>query len=124
MKKAALILMLLPFFAFRCEKDSGAHCFKGKVIRITCASYVIQVLSPDAIGDNQWKDSSFAGQNTYDNVFNVSNKCQIPDSYKVGDTIYFGLENPGRNDCVVCMMYDAPPKRQFKIKNISSTPCQ
>jgi hypothetical protein len=124
MKKVFFILILVPFFAFRCERQTGVHCYKGKVIRISCASYVIQVLSHDTIGQDQWKDSTTAGQAIYDNVFNVSNKCIIPDTYKPGDILYFDLENPGTSNCVVCMMYDAPPAVQFKVKNVSSTPCQ
>jgi hypothetical protein len=122
MNKAFLILLLLPFFSFRCEK-SEIHCFKGKVIRISCASYVIQLLTQDSLGEDQWKDSTSGGSTVYDNVFNVSNKCDIPDTYKVGDIIYFDLENPGTSNCIICMMYDAPPKIQFKIKKVSSTPC-
>jgi hypothetical protein len=123
-KKRLVLLLILPFCAFRCDKGSLDKCFKGKVVRISCASYVIQVLDNDSIGDDQWKDSAANGQNVYDNVFNVSNQCKIPGTYKPGDTIYFKLENPGRSDCVVCMMYDAPPKTQLKITNISSTPCE
>jgi hypothetical protein len=124
MKKAFLVLFFLPFFAFRCEKDTGIHCYKGKVIRVSCASYVIQVLNND-FGEDQWKDSTANSQTVYDNVFNVSNKCAIPDSYKTGDVFYFDIENPNhRDNCVVCMMYDAPPKMTLRIKNISSTPCQ
>jgi len=123
MKKAIYLLFLLPFFSFRCEKDSGVHCFKGKVIRITCASYVIQVVDQD-FGEDQWTDSMGGGQ-TYDNVFRVSNKCEIPATYKTGDSLYFDLNNPNyRDDCVVCAMYDAPPQSKFHIKNISSTPCK
>ena len=124
MKNAFLILMLMPFLGFRCEKDSGFHCYKGKVIRISCASYVIQVINNDSIGDDQWKDSTATGQNTYDNVFQVSNTCDVPNTYKTGDIFYFDLDNPGHSDCVICMMYDAPPKAKFRIKNISSTPCE
>jgi hypothetical protein len=124
MKKTFLILLLLPFLSFRCEKDKGIHCYKGKIIRISCASYVIQLLTQDSLGEDQWRDSTSAGLNVYDNVFNVSNKCDIPGNYKAGDIIYFDLENPGTSNCVICMMYDAPPKTQFKIKKISSTPCE
>jgi hypothetical protein len=124
MKNLILFLSLLPAFAFQCGKQSGNKCFKGKVVRISCASFVIQVLNNDSIGDDQWTDSTAGGQNTYDNVFHVANKCIIPDAYRTGDIIYFDLENPGSSDCIICMMYDAPPKTQFKIKNISSTPCE
>lgn len=124
MKKVFFIVSILAFFAFQCSKNNLNKCLKGKVIRISCASYVIQVLNNDSIGDDQWKDSMEGEQKTYDNVFNVSNKCKVPASYKPGDIIYFDLEKPETNDCIVCMMYDAPPKAQFQIKNISSSPCK
>src|SRR5688572_23011815 len=94
MKKLFLIVAFVPFLAFQCRKENNQNCFKGKVVRITCASYVIQVLNNDSMGDDGWKDSMEGEQNTYDNVFNVSNKCKIPESYEVGDTIYFQLEKP------------------------------
>ena len=124
MKKLFLIVVFVPFLAFQCKKDHNQKCFKGRVVRITCASYVIQVLNNDSVGDDGWKNSMQGEQNTYDNVFNVSNKCKIPESYKVGDTIYFELENPQPSDCVVCMMYDAPPKTQYQVRNIASTSCE
>lgn len=120
MKKTFLILALVSFFAFQCDKNHTTNCLKGKVIRISCASYVIQVLNNDSIGEDQWEGE----QGTYDNVFSVSNKCMIPASYKTGDIIYFEIDKPEQSDCIVCMMYDAPPKTQFKIKNISAEPCK
>jgi hypothetical protein len=124
MKKMIMLLMVLPLFAFKCDKASLNKCFKGKVVRISCASYVIEVLNDDSIGDDQWKDSSASRQNVYDNVFRASNPCAIPDVYKAGDILYFTLNKPEPNDCVVCMMYDAPPKTQLQIKNVSSAPCE
>jgi hypothetical protein len=124
MKKLFLIAALLPFFAFQCKKDGNQKCLQGKVIRITCASYVIQVLNNDTVGEDGWKDSMHGQQTTYDNVFNVSNKCKIPASFKVGDTIFFNIDKPEASDCVVCMMYDAPPKTQYQVKNISAAPCE
>lgn len=124
MKKLLLIAAFAPLFAFQCAKKNEDKCLKGKVVRITCASYVIQVLNNDSIGDDQWKDSMQGEQNTYDNVFGASNKCKIPASYKAGDVIYFKLDKPEASDCVVCMMYDAPPKTQFQVKEVSSTPCE
>ena len=123
MKKIFLIAALTPFFAFQCDKNSISKCIKVKVIRISCASYVIQVLNNDSIGDDQWTNSMQGEHHTYDNVFSVSNKCKIPATYKAGDIIYFNLDKPEASDCIVCMMYDAPPKTQFQVKNISSAPC-
>ena len=124
MKKLFLIAALVPLFAFQCKKNNNPQCLKGKVIRITCASYVIQVLNNDSIGDDGWKDSMQGEQNTYDNVFNVSNKCKIPATYKVGDIIYFQIDKPEPSDCIVCMMYDAPPKTQYQVRNVTPTPCE
>lgn len=124
MKKIFLIIALLPFFAFQCGNNRVNKCLKGKVVRISCASYVIQVLNNDSIGDDQWNASMEGQQKNYDNVFNVSNKCKISSSYKPGDIIYFNLEKPEASDCIVCMMYDAPPQAQFQVKNISAVPCE
>ena len=124
MKKLLLVAVLLPLFAFQCTKANKRGCLQGKVVRITCASYVIQVINNDSVGDDGWNDSMQSVQTTYENVFNVSNKCKIPPSHKVGDTIYFKLDKPEPNDCVVCMMYDAPPKTRYQVKNVSSTPCE
>ena len=124
MKKLLLLVTLVPFLAFQCARKSAEKCLKGKVVRITCASYVIQVLNDDSIGDDQWKNSMQGEEGTYDNVFSASNKCKIAGSYKAGDTIYFKLDKPETSDCVVCMMYDAPPKTQFEVKEVSSTPCE
>ena len=124
MKKLFLIAAFVPLFAFQCKKNNNQNCLKGKVVRITCASYVIQVLNNDSVGDDGWKDSMQGEQNTYDNVFSVSNKCKIPTSYKVGDTIYFQIDKPAPSDCIVCMMYDAPPKTQYQVRNVTLTPCE
>lgn len=124
MKKLLIIAAILPALAFQCARKSTEKCLKGKVIRITCASYVIQVLNDDSIGDDQWKNSMQDTQETFDNVFSASNKCNIPGSYKAGDTLYFKLDKPQPSDCVVCMMYDAPPKAQFHVKDVTSTPCE
>jgi hypothetical protein len=122
MKYFVFVLALFPFFAFQCQKGNN-KCLQGKIIRVSCASYVIQVVSTDTIGDDQWKDSREGQQNSYDNVFNASNKCKIPSNFKEGDTIYFELERPEPNDCIVCMMYDAPPATRYQVANVSAEPC-
>ena len=122
--KKILIIALLPFLAFQCKKENMDKCIKGKVVRISCASYVIQVLNNDSIGEDGWKDSMRDQQTIYDNVFTASNKCDVPVSFKPGDIIYFKLEKPVPNDCVICMMYDAPPQTQYQIRNVSSVPCE
>lgn len=124
MKKLLLVLALLPFFAFQCRKEPLGKCLQGKVIRISCASYVIQVLNNDSIGEDHWKDVMDGEQKIYDNVFTLSGKCKISPSYKAGDIIYFTIEKPQADDCIICTMYDAPPQTKFQVKNISSSPCE
>lgn len=121
--KLVSLLVLIPLVAFQCKQGSKKTCLQGKVIRISCASYVIQVLSTDSIGDDQWKDSMQGEPKTYDNVFSASNKCKIPGDFKAGDTIYFEIDSPEPNDCIVCMMYDAPPTSRYQVKNVSASPC-
>lgn len=124
MRNLLIIVAILPFFAFQCDKQKIQNCVKGKVIRVSCASYVVQVLNRDDLGEDQWKDSTGDGAGaSFDNVFNVSNKCKIPGSYKAGDIIYFSIDKPTASDCVVCTMYDAPPKTQYEVIHISSKPC-
>ena len=123
MKKLFFLLAFAPLVAFQCNKGI-MECFKGKVIRISCASYVIQVLDNDSLGEDQWKLTKDGIDVFYDNVFTASNKCKIPSSYNAGDIIYFTIDKSKPNDCVVCMMYDAPPKTQYEVKNVSSSPCR
>lgn len=123
MKKLFFFLAFVPLLAFQCNKDN-LECLKGKVIRISCASYVIQVLDNDSLGEDQWKLTRDGIEETYDNVFAASNKCKISSSYKAGDIIYFTIGAPTQSDCVVCAMYDAPPKVQYEVKNVSSSPCE
>ena len=117
-------MVLLPLLAVQCKKENIDRCIKGKVVRISCASYVIQVLNNSSIGEDGWRDSIQGQQTTYDNVFTASNKCDVPLSFKPGDIIYFTLEKPAPNDCVICTMYDAPPQTQYQVRNVSSAPCE
>ena len=125
MKKFLFILLAIPLFSAKCTKNNPSdNCLKARVVRITCASFVVQVLNNDSIGEDNWRDSHSSNPQTYDNVFAVANTCKVPPSYKTGDVIYFNIESPKQNDCIVCAMWDAPPKVLYDIKNISATPCR
>jgi hypothetical protein len=117
MKKIFPLLMVIPFLSFLCHKDKDDHAvLKGKVIRYSCASYIVQVLNNDQIGEDGWLN--IIDQQHYDNVFNALNKCQIPDNIKPGDTIFFMIQDPPpvNNGCYVCFLYDAPPAKQYEVK--------
>lgn len=110
---------LLPFSTLQCDKKkTPENCIRGKIVRITCATTVIEVLNVDTLGEDNWKDGSVEGK-TYNNVFSVANKCDIPASIKTGDELTFRLGESGRQDCIVCMMYDNPPKVKLGIININ-----
>jgi hypothetical protein len=98
---------------------------KGKIVRITCASTVIQVLDNNVLGEDRWIDS-FGGSNiSYDNVFTLGNKCDLPSNSKKGDIIWFTITpQVGGGACFVCDMLDNPPGIKYFAKNISGSSCQ
>ena len=118
MKKAWIAVLLLPAFAFTCNKQNAMEWLEGKVVRTSCASFVVQVTNNDAIGQDGWKDMT-NNNAAYDNVFNASNKCSIPSTIKAGDHIRFKIEKPVPGDCVICMMYDGPPEAKYDIKEVT-----
>ena len=112
-------LSVIPLTTLQCDKKKTAgQCLQGKIVRITCATTVIQVLNVDTLGEDNWKDGS-AENNTFNNVFSVANKCDIPASIQTGDVLTFEIGEPEKQDCIVCMMYDSPPKIKLGIININ-----
>lgn len=127
MKKVLFPVMALALGAAYCgvakKQTSALPCIQGKIIRISCASYVVQVLNRDTIGVDGWKTGPDTTR-TYDNVFDVANKCKLPAGLKAGDTIYFNIRPAQGSDCVSCMMFDAPPVVKYDLTEVTSTPCQ
>ena len=109
----------LPALSSKCNKTHKPDEFlQGKVIRISCASYVVQVTNDHSIGEDGWKDQ--ANNNAqYDNVFAASNPCKLPKDIKAGDIIKFKISPAKANDCIMCMMYDAPPTVKFDINEMT-----
>ncbi|OQP63632.1 hypothetical protein [Niastella populi] len=117
--KVLLFLLALPVMASKCSKTKESDTqLKGRVIRVSCASFVVQVLNDDKIGEDGWKDMS-NNNATYDNVFNANNACKIPAGIKAGTTIRFNVSSPAQNDCVTCMMFDGPPNVKYDITDVS-----
>lgn len=126
MKQTIIVLAGWSLIAFQCgvnKKQPAKDCVQGKVIRISCASYVVQALNRDALGEDGWKN---LGDTTrvYDNVFDVANKCNLPADIKVGDTIYFTTHAVAASDCISCMMFDAPPAVKYDLQDVSKQPCK
>jgi hypothetical protein len=114
MRKLIPVLLFIPLLAFKCSDKKSSKCIIGKVVRTSCASFIVQALNADTLGVDGWKDS-VATNETYDNVFNVSNRCHIPAELKAGDTIAFTIGANKQDDCMVCMMFDAPPEAKYAI---------
>lgn len=118
--KLLFMLLALPVMASKCgkQKEEKETHLRGKVIRVSCASFVVQVLNDDTVGEDGWKDQ--ANNNAqYDNVFAANNACKLPAGVKAGSTIRFKAGKPEQNDCVQCMMFDAPPTVKFDLTDVS-----
>lgn len=126
MKQTIIALAGIALISFQCgvnKNQPSKDCVQGKVLRISCASYVVQALNRDTLGEDGWKTP---GDTTtlYDNVFDVANKCKLPGDIKAGDTIYFTVHPVQPSDCVSCMMFDAPPVVKYDLQDVSKQPCQ
>lgn len=118
--KVLVMLLALPVMASKCNKhkDNNDTHLQGKVVRVSCASFVVQVLNDDKIGEDGWKDM-MNNNAQYDNVFAANNACKIPAGIKAGATIRFKINNPAQNDCVMCMMFDGPPGVKYDITDVT-----
>jgi hypothetical protein len=126
MKQTVCALVAIAALTFQCsvaKKKAASACVQGKIVRISCASYIVQSLNVDTLGQDGWKNTADTAV-TFDNVFDVSNKCKLPDGLKAGDTIYFNVQAPQASDCISCMMYDAPPTVKYDLKYVSRNPCE
>ncbi len=121
-KLTAAFLIMLPFFAFKCEKNCQDKCLKVKIVRITCATIVMQSLNDESVGEDGWKDINNR-DSVYNNVFNVSNKCEIASEYQVGDVVYVTTLPKQYSPCIICAQYDAPPGASLQIETIDRLPC-
>lgn len=121
MKKWLLVAIVLPVMAYKCGRTEQADkegWIRGKVVRTSCASFVVQVLNNDTIGEDGWKDM-MNNNAVYNNVFTVNNQCKIPATIKSGSNIQFKMAAPAQNDCVTCMMFDGPPQTKYDIKEVT-----
>ena len=119
MKKELLIfLFIVPQLFLGCEKNDilDESVLKGEVIRVTCASTVVQIKNAEKYGEDGWKDEMATGELKYDNVFKVENICKL--NLEMGKTFKFKIISLTQNDCIQCYLYDAPPKVSYAIQVI------
>lgn len=108
------ILSVLPFL-FGCEKNDvlDESILRGEVIRVTCASTVVQIKNSDKYGENGWMNQMASGNAKYDHVFKVENNCKL--NLEMGKTFQFKIISVTQNDCIQCLLYDAPPGVSYAI---------
>lgn len=123
MLKHILLIVLVSILASQCKKGANNNCLKVKIIRVTCASTVVQVLNNNAIGEDGWTDSFSGTPVTYDNVFTINNACDIPSGYQEGDVVFVTIKAPQSSNCAQCKMADWPPDTEYDVLTISYTPC-
>ena len=117
--KRVIFILLLSLGMSACIPTGGgpgpSTKIKAKLIRVTCASIVIQILdSPYFYLGETWSDSGTPAT-TYEHAVKVSNPCEFPSTIAVGSEFYFRINTHPRTDCVTCAMWDAPPTKQVAV---------
>lgn len=117
MEKGLLIfLFIVSQLQFGCVKSDmlDQSILEGEVIRVTCASTVVQIKSTEKYGEDGWINEMSAAVQKYDNVFVVENICKV--NLEMGKIFQFKIISTTQNDCVQCYLYDAPPKISYAIE--------
>jgi len=113
--KSYLFLLALPLLMSceAAETDNGPK-LQGKVVRITCATTVVQVTDSEQFGEDGWSDMMGASGSKYDNVFWVENICRL--NLTLGQSFSFRIIEPKQNECVRCLLWDGPPNIAYAIE--------
>ncbi|MFN8283046.1 MAG: hypothetical protein U0U67_07505 [Chitinophagales bacterium] len=124
--KQFIIIIISGLFLSACTQvpagsgggnPSNGQRIQAKVIRVTCASTVIQILDANyySLGGSWTVEGT---STTYEHVAVVANKCEFPNNLTEGALFYFKqiTEAEASNDCAVCMMYDFPPSKSVFLK--------
>lgn len=131
------LLIILAVFIAACSKSVkkdenkrtiiplkiNVSCVKARIISISCGWYIVQSLNNDALGEDNWRAQD---GNTYDNVFDIYNLCEMPDSLKPMDTVYFKLTDQisGEN-CKICLIGgEIPPSISYIVKDFTDISCR
>jgi hypothetical protein len=115
MEKGIIIMYFFSQLLFACEKNDllDESLLEGEVIRVTCASTVVQIKNSEKYGEDGWSNQMATGDVTYDNVFKVENVCKL--NLEKGKSFQFKIISLSQNDCIQCALYDAPPKVSYAI---------
>jgi hypothetical protein len=116
--KRVIFLVLISLGLSACIPPvggGGGNRIKAKLIRVTCASKVIQILDSRYyyLGET-WSDTQTPPV-TYEHVAKVSNLCEFPESIAVGSEFFFKIDTNPQNNCAVCALWDAPPTKEVAV---------
>lgn len=119
MQKVILSLLVLFITVTGCRKSgNNSRMFEGKVVRINCATFVVEILSADNIGQDNWLD--YTTNKHHDNAIAVDNKCEMPVEAVEGKIIRFTIDSAGiTGGCFECKMFDSPPSEIYILKNVT-----
>lgn len=120
MKSLLIITAAVNFLLYTCDKKRETSRIRGKLVHISCASAVIQVLDSAYyhLGQDRWQQAT--SKPVYEHVFAVENLCGFRNKpVKEGEEFYFRLTETEDKDCVVCMLWDNPPSVKRKIVVVS-----
>ncbi len=114
---AGIFMTFISIFA-TCKQNSGEKLISGKIIYQSCATTAVEITDPDFynLAQDDWQQDP--AKPMMHHVFSVSNPCQLP-KLGTGEIFKFKiLDGEGKNDCIICMMYDNPPQKKHFIKVI------
>lgn len=118
MKLSLIAIAFGCLLAYSC-KPSGYYGpkIRGKVVRITCATTVIQVLD-SAYYDLGETWPVHGTTDTIQHAAQVLNKCEFPADLTADKEFYFYEipQSQARNNCAVCMLYDYPPSKGIYLR--------
>lgn len=129
MRKILFVPVLLLFFvvtAFQCNKSKNecpeGGCLKGVLIDDMCGSIIIKITGgtydPSRV-EASWNDPHTG--NTYQNVFTVTNYCDIQGRLTKGQEFYFYFkDNFPPPNCFVCLAIRLAPAKKNIISITSS----
>ncbi len=130
MKKTTLSLMVLAVVAslISCKKSNiDCSLIPAKIIRYDCDRVIVQILSPNIIGDSTWVDIQ-SGQ-PYANVVSFYNTCKIAELTK-GQLMTIFIKPDTTNlapiiSCYQCLAVSpSPPQTKIDFTEISLSGCE
>jgi hypothetical protein len=116
LKTLLIICCIVTFLSSStCNKAANNSDIRGKIVYRSCATVAVQVLDEAhfSLAQSSWEQDP--SKPAFKNVFAVANPCDLP-QIDTGKVFSFKLIKNGKNDCIVCAMWDNPPQVKHQIK--------